>query len=197
MLQAFSLSTRQLGILCWILLFITTASFTISMLLSRDVAHYQFSDSRSCGSTRAEAVSNGCQFDMMSFCWLHPDCFDAELTESFLTSQAWSWYSDRDPTTGIAANEIPRDVAESANYDRLYVSWQYHLVHCVFMWKKLHRAISSTSPIDSYIGNLHHTNHCSDNLLRQDLGFNLTNTAIEVKYPYCDIPRRRRILGVF
>jgi hypothetical protein len=36
-----------------------------------------------CGSYPAEAKALGCQFDIISFCWLPPRCYDAELSHTF------------------------------------------------------------------------------------------------------------------
>lgn len=58
----------------------------------------------------------------------------------------------------------------------LYVTDEYHIVHCVYMWRKLHRGLEVESKelepgssegawIDSYTSNFMHTHHCTDVLL--------------------------------
>ena len=47
-----------------------------------------------CGQTTAQALAKGCSFDPMTFAWIPPECYDAELTEEFLQLQPWHWYTD-------------------------------------------------------------------------------------------------------
>ena len=48
----------------------------------------------SYGNSSAEAVDAGCLFDVMSFTWSLPDCFDWELTDDFLQHSNWTWWFD-------------------------------------------------------------------------------------------------------
>jgi hypothetical protein len=131
-----------------------------------------------CGTDASTAVARSCVFDLMSFSWLLPDCYDAELTEEFLNyhdasidvrnetvgeDTQWQWF-----TSGTGDVAVPLPEVARGEYDELYVSWEYHIVHCVFMWKKLHRAITGSRVVDSYIGNIAHTDHCGRMLLKSD-----------------------------
>jgi hypothetical protein len=139
-----------------------------------------------CGTSAMDAISQHCWFDVMSFSWLPEPCFDNVLTAEFLNVTSWRWYGDPQGN-----HEIPYETIETGEIDEAFVSAQYHVTHCVMMWKKMHRAISNGWPIDSYIGSLNHTEHCSRMLLTQgspDAGTNL-NTIIRAKYPSCQYER--------
>jgi hypothetical protein len=76
-----------------------------------------------CGSSPSEARSRGCFFDVMSFTWSLPDCFDGELTEQFLNHTQWRWYSED-------GTETQRDSVLAGEYEYLFVSGEYHAIHC-------------------------------------------------------------------
>ncbi|KAM7220098.1 hypothetical protein V8F06_004426 [Rhypophila decipiens] len=136
-----------------------------------------------CGTSPQEAVSRGCRFDVMSFAWLPAPCFDKELMADFLVLRDWRWYMDRDGTQIADAAAAAR-----GEYDRLYVTQEYHMYHCTYMWRKMHRAIRHRWPLDGYIGNMEHTAHC-EAMLVTDAGMRLdaTNTAIVSKYVQCPV----------
>lgn len=136
----------------------------------------------SCGNSSESALAAGCKFDIMSFTWSHPDCFDGELMTEFLSLRNWTWWFD---TAG--EHSVPLDKVASGRYTNLYVTWEYHLAHCTFMWKKMHRAISQQRPLDSYIGNFNHTVHCERMLLNHMNLLEDKNTIIRIKYPYCPL----------
>lgn len=139
-----------------------------------------------CGSTPAQAKALGCNFDIISFCWLPDRCYDAELSSSFEKLAQWEWYMDHNRT-----KPVPKTEALTGNFDGLYVSWEYHIQHCVYMWEKMHRALlgEGKRAVDGYIGPYSHTEHCGNMLLSRGKGFELTNfnTRIRVKYPDCGI----------
>ncbi|KAH8651633.1 hypothetical protein BGZ60DRAFT_420877 [Tricladium varicosporioides] len=114
----------------------------------------------SCGNTSTYARSNGCHFDVMSFSWLPPACYDEKLIEEFLAMESWKWFSDSEGT-----QPVPLETVQKGDAPQMYVSWSYHIDHCVFMWKKMHRALENDGPIDAYIGNYHHTQHCGHMLM--------------------------------
>lgn len=114
----------------------------------------------SCGVTPTQARSNGCLFDVMSFSWLPPACYDELLVADFLALQPWDWFSD-----SLGTEPVSLEVALKGDAAQMYVSWQYHITHCVFMWKKMHRALKRDGVIDAYIGNYNHTSHCGHMLM--------------------------------
>jgi len=137
-----------------------------------------------CGRSAAEAESQGCHFDIMSFCWLPDACYDAELSDEF-RAHNWEWFLDANQT-----ESVPQAEALSGVHPRLFVNWEYHLKHCTYMWRKLHRAVlgKGNMAIDSYIGSYAHTRHCEHTLLTdREVGLAEVNTIIRVKYPDCGI----------
>lgn len=126
-------------------------------------------------------------FDPMSFSHLPSRCYDAELTSEFLSHRNWTWYlSPHDVESTVSQAEVL-----TGRYPELYVSMEYHVLHCTYMWKKLHRAVSRGGPIDGYIGRYEHTEHCAM-MIEEAMGlassgdrFVAVNTVITAKWPTC------------
>jgi hypothetical protein len=139
-----------------------------------------------CGESPGEARRNGCHFDIISFCWLAPECYDAELSQDFDDANKLEWFLDPNRTQSLTREQIM-----TGEYTGLYVNWEYHLRHCTAMWKKLHRAVLRNigrRAIDGYIGSYEHTKHCEHMLLGdRDIALATINTRIAVKYPDCGI----------
>ncbi|KAI3326736.1 hypothetical protein HD806DRAFT_520474 [Xylariaceae sp. AK1471] len=139
-----------------------------------------------CGSTAKEAQARGCTFDPISFCWLPDECYDSELVATFEATRTWELYADEAGKVPVSQEQLM-----SGYGDGLWVTWEYHLRHCAFMWVKLHRGILNKEKpgmpeIDSYIASLNHTHHCTTILLTdRDVGFSALNTETLVKYPHC------------
>lgn len=113
-----------------------------------------------CGNSSSEALSLGCSFDVISFAWLPVRCFDKELVDEFLALKDWNWYLD------AGAQQTADFVSVAAGaYDELYVTQEYHMYHCTYMWRKMHRAILAGDVLDGYIGDMHHTAHCEMQIL--------------------------------
>jgi hypothetical protein len=141
---------------------------------------YVNSDTLSCGNSSAEALAAGCEFDIMSFTWSPEACFDRELMDDFLARKNWTWWVNE-------VDEMPLQLldVQYGQYLQLFVTWEYHLFHCTYMWKKMHRAIRAGRPLDSYIANINHTNHCEMMLLDHTMDLDARSTIIAVKYPFC------------
>ena len=142
---------------------------------------------QTCGRSIAEARSHGCHFDIMSFSWLPTACFDEPLIAEFLSRKDWKWYSTlpANDTDDAALETVPLQLVQSGEYERLYVTWEYHLYHCTYMWRKLHRAIMNEAKVDEYIGSYGHTEHCEQMLLQRGGDLSRTNTAIVRKFSSC------------
>ncbi len=135
-----------------------------------------------CGNSSEEALAAGCKFDVMSFTWTHPDCFDKELMEDFLSLRNWTWSFD-----AAGKETVPVERLSAGQHTDLFVSWEYHITHCTYMWKKMHRAILKGKPLDSYMGNLLHTMHCEKMLLDRTKGLEDRNTGILLKFARCPV----------
>ncbi|EGP90542.1 uncharacterized protein MYCGRDRAFT_37275, partial [Zymoseptoria tritici IPO323] len=138
------------------------------------------------GQSPAEARERGCHFDVISFCWLPSQCYDAELSRIFDAENHLEWFLDPNRTQPVSHQQIM-----TGEYTGLYVNWNYHLRHCTAMWRKLHRAVlgkDGNAAIDGYIGVYEHTLHCEHMLLSgRDTALEIINTRIAVKYPDCGI----------
>lgn len=135
-----------------------------------------------CGKTHDEALARGCQFDLMSFVWTPPACHDKELLEDFLSLRNWTWYHDIEGMHIADAAQVRQGI-----FEHLFVTWEYHKVHCAYMWRKLHRAMMSGSPVDGYIGISNHTRHCLSQLDRKGIDSQSVNTHIIQKFPACGV----------
>lgn len=136
-----------------------------------------------CGNSPTEANSNGCSFDVMSFTWLPAKCFDEPLIEDFLGQRNWTWYLD-----GHGQQKANEADVRNGIHNEVYVSWEYHLMHCTYMWRKMHWAVlQGLDSLDGYIGNPAHTEHCGEMLLGgfETASPQVTNTMIYTKFPAC------------
>ncbi|KAL5358892.1 hypothetical protein BJX96DRAFT_147421 [Aspergillus floccosus] len=121
--------------------------------LSKPQLQFQFH----CGSTPAEARAAGCHFDMTTFTWVPPACFDEGLMNELLGLRNWTWHRDAE-----GKHPVDEAFARSGDYEFLYTSMRYHVMHCVYVMKKLHRSLLSgdVRHIDGYMASTHHTDHC-------------------------------------
>lgn len=127
----------------------------------------------SCGPTPEAARAKNCIFDIMSYAWLPPPCYDHNLTTAFITSKSrsisltgkggkhksstgegngkvkvngggggqtlstgWRYYQNWSDKTPLDSSVVERGDVES-----VYVTWEWHLEHCLFMWRKMHRSL--------------------------------------------------------
>jgi hypothetical protein len=162
-------------------------------LFAYDRSHHQHPLTKkfdTCGLTASSALSHGSSFDVTSFAWLPARCFDQGLVDQFLALHDWRWYLD-------AAGSQPVDIdsVRSGVHAQLYVTQEYHMYHCTYMWRKMHRAAGAGRPLDGYIGNMSHTAHCEGQLVGHgaEAGLNETNTVISTKFVNC--PRDGEDLG--
>ncbi|KAK4214177.1 hypothetical protein QBC37DRAFT_314791 [Rhypophila decipiens] len=125
-----------------------------------------------CGTseTVAEARSHGCLFDPMSWIWVRPECYDPDLVAEFMAQTNFSWHTEPKlrPET-----RVDMDIIYRGDFPKLFTQKDYHTVHCFYMMKKMHKAILEHRPIDSYLTEWHHTNHCGmvmlNDIMHQDI----------------------------
>jgi hypothetical protein len=142
-----------------------------------------------CGTSAAEARARGCVFEATGFTWLPKECYDGETESEFLRYVAdneLKLYHDPDYTNEASAEEVKR--GDGAGY---FVREGYHLAHCLFLFKKLHRSYVSGRPIDGYITSLNHTAHCVGQSLSVGQDANYHKDLIQfsyTKWPNCGKP---------
>ncbi|KAG0646878.1 hypothetical protein D0Z07_6263 [Hyphodiscus hymeniophilus] len=146
----------------------------------------------SCGNTSSSARHAGCMFDIMSFSWLPLACADPELTVEFKHLRKWNWWLDENRTAAVPFEEVALGF-----HSELFVTREYHMYHCTYMWRKLHRGLlrgqenaEKRGIVDSYIGSYGHTAHCEMMLVGMEedgggIDKNATDTAILMKFPQC------------
>lgn len=142
-----------------------------------------------CGTTADEARARGCVWETTGFTWLAPECADPDTENEFLRYIAKNdlkLYRDANYTEEVTIEEV-----RLGNGPGFFVREGYHLTHCLFLMKKLHRMRDKGAMIDGQIMPLHHTEHCMGQVLQahaepgyreHDIQFSYT------KFPYCGKP---------
>lgn len=114
-----------------------------------------------CGNSSTEALGNNCILDFIAGAWVPTACYNEELEREFLGLKGWQWFRDEEGQSEISVEEI----RETGGPDPIYVSLEYHWIHCSYTWKKLHRAKTLQTTLDTHIGSYEHTVHCADGLV--------------------------------
>ncbi|KAH8821799.1 hypothetical protein F5884DRAFT_689226 [Xylogone sp. PMI_703] len=130
-----------------------------------------------CGNNPAEAAARGCEFDVLSFCWLPQECLDHELTEEFRKAGPWTYYGDDNKTTIVSEAEFGQDT------QKVWLTNELHSAHCAFSWLKFHKAIANGEMIHDQFA-LKHTHHCSEVLRYKGDPQEIRVHAI-IQYPDC------------
>ncbi|KAK2591372.1 hypothetical protein QQS21_010932 [Conoideocrella luteorostrata] len=116
-----------------------------------------------CGTTLEEAEALGCSYVAMSSAWLPDHCRDAELEAEFDASGTnedgtWNYFADGNMTEPLTRNQVREMAGTNGRY---YTSWEWHVVHCLFYWRKLHRAQFSGVTMEPRFNTDGHIHHCS------------------------------------
>lgn len=138
-------------------LFPTAGAYLMSPPVTRDqVLH--------CGSTPEEAKQLGCHFDMFSFAYYAPACYNKPFHDDFLAQHRdeiqWT-HMDYTPVT-------TEEVLEGIHTDLRPISGQFHDLHCTYEWLRLIKALAEGRPLDRKLSKVEHSHHCSMNLLQKD-----------------------------
>jgi hypothetical protein len=125
-----------------------------------------------CGNSTAEAATLGCKYDSLAAAWLPEHCRDDELTEEFERSGpgvdgAWTYWADTAHTQEISVEEIAK-MADNQEL-RFHMSGHWHVLHCIFYWRKEHRARFNGKMVEPRSDNEKHIKHCGQIL--QDPGY--------------------------
>lgn len=128
----------------------------LSTILSSGLSSAQFLNMGECGRTPQEARDSGCVFDLMMSGWVHPPCYDQELSDEFLRVNNFTFYRERE---GI--NTLTEAEARLGNYEVIYSHGTFHYQHCAYIWAKQIRA-NKKSPLvlDSVSRSKEHVEHC-------------------------------------
>ena len=176
-----------LGLLCGAFLF--GLMIVMPRMKGSHVNAFDFSPRgpTSCGPNPQEAQRLGCQFDLMQYSWVPSACFDAELTAEYVAMlEKRKLFHYFKPHEDTVENTIPRAELIQGEHELVYMNWEQHREHCAFMFRKLHRAMEAGGPIDSYIGEYHHTKHCLIILMETETDLKYLDTRTTMKYPRCE-----------
>ncbi|KAI8949552.1 hypothetical protein F4801DRAFT_580379 [Xylaria longipes] len=125
-----------------------------------------------CGTSREEAIANGCTLDIMGGAWIPAACYDAEearealdpttMLISLTGPSIFDWYSDPRREHPVTLEEL------SALGNLRAYTWQvYHVAHCIYSWRKTTRALNRVrgGERDVYVHSKlltdNHTYHCA------------------------------------
>lgn len=132
-----------------------------------------------CGTHWTEAKRLGCQFDVMASRWYSPNCFNEGVLGEMLEEVDFKWYADREHT-----KEVSRDVVLAGEFEAVYPDNDYHIMHCLYLWRRLHSAIIEHRHLDDDVYSYEHTLHCTRLIMKWPRGINSTTIATS-GIPYC------------
>ena len=99
----------------------------------------------SCGSTPTEASANGCTFDIMAFQYVPATCYEERIMVTSLSSEShlvpaetgeFPWYRWSNFT-----EPVPQTAVDLSRYTDIWTTNDWHLAHCLYMWKLLSHAV--------------------------------------------------------
>ncbi|KAM3547960.1 hypothetical protein ARSEF4850_009697 [Beauveria asiatica] len=141
-----------------------------------------------CGKSPAEALARGCRFDMLATAWLPPRCIDDELVDEFTRLGNWQFYTEKHGTTKHASY-VPEHLGSLSMPRAIWTTRSWHHMHCLYMWKKIGRALVRGTSSDAETVSEPHTHHCMKAM--QEIVFgpprdpNEVIIFLEVIYPPC------------
>ncbi|KAH8819857.1 hypothetical protein F5884DRAFT_865505 [Xylogone sp. PMI_703] len=143
-------------------------------LLTHELQTKNVATALNCGNTTAEARARGCEFDVLSYSWIPRECRDRQTDDEFIQwlynddrqLGPWPFFTDRE-----MKNRIPDANALSERVNILsYTPQEEHIGHCIFWYRRLHRALSNNFKVDIRGRNLNHTMHCTTMVLKSTTG---------------------------
>lgn len=135
-----------------------------------------------CGNDAVTARANGCIFDLLTLAWLAPECYDADLSAEFLEDAPETFYYDEDAQRPIESYEA---LSERPLGEFSWTTRKYHIYHCSYGWRLMHRALERGGMVESGLSSYHHTEHCADTLMNTSVPMDAVITRVEISYPDC------------
>ncbi|TQW00914.1 hypothetical protein V2A60_001948 [Cordyceps javanica] len=136
-----------------------------------------------CGNSPEDARARGCRYSIVLHSWLPASCLteadEADARDMYKDRRHWSY------TTSSGRNLTVEELG-AGDYGFFDTSFDWHVSHCMFVWKRLHRILlDPTLELDTYTANYHHTSHCVKMIGGHPEGMKDSGTKIFVKYPKC------------
>ncbi|KAK2811167.1 hypothetical protein FQN50_002264 [Emmonsiellopsis sp. PD_5] len=85
-----------------------------------------------CGTTPSQARAHACHFNLLTFSWHHPTCFDEERHSRFLAhyrNSLTTW------VTG-AGEDVAAEEVKAGLHESLVTDWGFYLVHCLYVLER-------------------------------------------------------------
>lgn len=136
---------------------------------------------KSCGSSAEEARTLSCRFDVIRFAWVPDDCHDGSLSNEFLEEHNWRWWRDTEHQAEVPISEV--QLGEQS----FFTTWEYHLVHCIYSLKLMHRALLHGRPVDNVTASYEHTEHCQRMFLNRTRDAQEVNSIALLKFLPCKV----------
>jgi hypothetical protein len=110
-----------------------------------------------------------CEYVPVAAAWLPPHCRDKELEEEFDRSGPgingeWAYYADHNGTRKYSRDEMANFGGVGGDF-RIYTSRAWHIVHCVYYWKKQIRLSQTGAIMEPRFAGEGHANHCLEDFL--------------------------------
>jgi hypothetical protein len=144
-----------------------------------------------CGNSSEEARAADCIFDLSVAAWLPPSCFDAGLNAEFMALGPWDFYlsnSSEWDLRNAPANQrvlLPDVDAIADSNESMWTDRRYHIVHCAFSWKLMHKAVQRGQKTEETLHSYHHTQHCAQALVNTSVPVDAIITRVEISFPAC------------
>lgn len=123
-----------------------------------------------CGNSTAEAMALGCKFELLAGAWLPDACRDDELAEEFNhagpgPNGEWGYYDHRNGSKELTVAEVAAYADRPS--ERYWTSFDWHLAHCIFYWRKQYRSRFNGLKVDSRHNTEGHIIHCGKMFFKQ------------------------------
>ncbi|KAI9146789.1 Trans-enoyl reductase ACTTS2 [Paramyrothecium foliicola] len=113
----------------------------------------------SCGATAAEARNKGCVFDFILGAWIHKECLDEEMYETYLDKLRTlniTFFSGPDEK-----DRVGEEYALAGDYDLIWAIGNFHYLHCSYVTAKTLKAfLRERKAVPSNSMEDEHMEHC-------------------------------------
>lgn len=151
-----------------------------------------------CGSDIASAKVADCAFDMLSHTWVPKPCYDSETDAEFR-----EWIFNPNRTGGAFPYFLSSTLSANTHIDGIDAlsaipgdTWiwshgEEHVGHCIFVLRRIHRALEGKFRWSDDVANFDHTSHCAHEMFQSILEktplrrFEGAKVTLKVKFDKC------------
>lgn len=146
-----------------------------------------------CGISPEEAIERGCVWDIMSYGWIHPLCFDKEESDRWAAKYGpFEWFVDDQPPLDENGFPLNGTLTQRLTLEELpfapsiFTTQGYHINHCMYLLKLVHLAALHNAPVSNEAVNIGHTDHCAGIIGSSDLvPYDKITTGVKLLYVQC------------